>query len=259
MSVTTLGQRINEVYRSGNDTQVVQAEDRQSLAIKYLPIVKGEVSRFKLRLPRHIEAEELHGVAIAGLMRAIERGKGIYDEKFGAYVRQRVRGAILDELRRVDVYSRSVRRKARAFDEVVQNIEQREGRIATGEEIRTELGLSLEAFKNLMEELRPISFISFDDHINDFQDQLPLAERLEDPTEETVVENVERKEMLEMLEQRLHKLPDIQKKILHMYYFGDFRLAEIAEVFELSESRICQLHTQAIRGLRVELKKQMEK
>ncbi|MEX0322942.1 MAG: FliA/WhiG family RNA polymerase sigma factor [Puniceicoccaceae bacterium] len=258
MPTPIVAKKVSEMYRSGNDNHDRQADDIRNIAMKNLPIVKGEVSRFKMRLPKHIEAEELHGVAIAGMMRAIERGTGMDQEKFGAYVRQRVRGAILDELRRVDVYSRSVRKKAREYDRVVQEVEQREGRIATNEEIRAELGLSKDAYNNMMEELRPITFLSFDDPMNDHREQLPISERIEDPNQETVVESVETKEALEILQDRLETLPPIQKKILHMYYFKDFRLAEIAKVFDLSESRICQLHTQAIRGLRIELKRHME-
>lgn len=258
ISVPAVARKVHEMYRCGNDSEVMPADNLRNLAMKYLPIVKGEVSRFKMRLPNHIEAEELHGVAIAGMMKAIERGTGMDKEKFGAYVRQRVRGAILDELRRMDVYSRSVRKKAREYDRVVQEIEQREGRIATGDDIRNEMGLSKPAFNKLLDELRPISFLSFDDPINEHREQLPISERIEDPNEQSTIEKVETKEALEMLRERLEGLPEPQKKILHMYYFGDFRLAEIAKVFDLSESRICQLHTQAIRGLRIELKKHME-
>lgn len=235
------------------------SDELRRLALQFLPVVKSEVARFKMRLPRHVEAEELHGVAIGGLMRALERGTGVEEEKFGAYVRQRVRGAILDELRRLDVLSRTARRKAREYDRVVQEIEQSKGRLATETEVREALGLSESAYANLLDELRPVSFLSFDDPALDDGGNLPISERIEDPNAESVQDRVETNEVLELLEHRLESLPRMQQQILHMYYFKDFCLAEIAKVFELSESRICQLHTQAIRGLRVHLRKQMER
>lgn len=259
MTSEGVARKVQEVYSGGTGRPPVDLERIQRLAMKYLPIVKSEVSRFKLRLPRHIEAEELHGVGIAGLMRALERGTDETSEAFGAYVRQRVRGAILDELRRVDTLSRSVRKKAREYDQVVQEIEQRHGRAATEVEIRLALGLTEEAFSNLLEELRPISFLSFDDPFAEERGQLSMSERLEDPTAQSTIDRVELKELLSLLQERLESLPSIQKKILHMYYFKDFCLAEIAKVFNLSESRICQLHTQAIRGLRVYLRRQMDR
>lgn len=224
------------------------------LARNYLPIVKHEVMRFRVRLPRHVDAEDLQGAAMSGLMRALERWDPVDAETFGGYVRKRVRGAILDELRRMDQFSRGVRRKARLYDDAVREIEQREGRVAREEDVRKHLGYSREAFADLLEELRPISFLSIDE-IREESRGGGLAEELDDPNATAVQDTVESRELVELLRERLEQLPEKEQKILHMYYFLDFRLGEIAEAFGLSESRICQLHTHAIRGLRVYLGK----
>jgi RNA polymerase sigma factor for flagellar operon FliA len=239
-------------------SQCLSSEQIAALARKYLPVVRSEVARIKSRVPRHVEADDLHGVAIAGMMRAFERGTGFEDERFGAYVRQRIRGAILDELRKMDVFSRTVRKKARGYDEALQKIEQREGRIATEEEIRLELGCSPAEFHQLLEDLRPVSFLSLDSTPGGNRENNAMSDTLEDLNAETITGTVEGHEMIDLLQDRLKALPQMQQKILHMYYFKDFCLAEIAEVFELSESRICQLHTHAIRGLRAYLEKAME-
>ncbi|MFO7724826.1 MAG: FliA/WhiG family RNA polymerase sigma factor [Oceanipulchritudo sp.] len=241
---------LKALYSGSRNAQDLSEESLEELALRFLPIVRSEVARFKSRVPRHVEADDLHGVAIGGLMRALERGEDVNGERFGAYVRQRVRGAILDELRKMDVYSRSVRRKAKAYDEALQRVEQREGRVAGEAEIRAELGLTEKQFNDLLEELRPISFLSIDKAGDDEGDRFQMADHLEDVTAESIPEKLEGKEVIDLLNERLKALPQIQQRILHMYYFKDFCLAEIAEVFKLSESRICQLHTHAIRGLR---------
>ena len=250
--------KLKEAYACSQTAPELSAAQLEELALRYLPIVRSEVARFKSRVPRHVDADDLHGVAIAGLMRALERGRGMHEERFGAYVRQRVRGAILDELRKMDVYSRTVRRKARAYDEAVQSVEQREGRMAEEEEVQRELGFSRKEFLELLEELRPISFLSIDKTGPEGRESPAMAEHLEDLNAESIPEKIQGREVIDLLHERLNALPRIQQKILHMYYFKDFCLAEIAEVFNLSESRICQLHTHAIRGLKTYLDRAME-
>jgi RNA polymerase sigma factor for flagellar operon FliA len=232
-----------------------KAQERISEYIaKFLPIVKSEVLRFKMRVPRHVEFDELHGVAICGFMRAFERyNEG--NEFFGAYVRKRVRGAILDELRSLDTMSRSARKKARLYDDAVLKIEQREGRLATEEEIRIELGLELADFNHLLDQLSSVTFFSLND-LDTFSESGSLVERLEDKGVPLPSEAVEMQELFSLIRARLSHLPERQRKILHMYYFKDFRLAEIAKIFDISESRVCQLHAQAIRALKIAFSRQ---
>ena len=101
----------------------------------------------------------------------------------------------------------------------------------------------------LLDQLRPITFFSLDE-VKSASESVSLADQLEDTEAVTAVEAVESKELFGQIRERLGQLPEKQRKILHMYYFKNFRLAEIAEVFNLSESRICQLHVQAIRALK---------
>jgi RNA polymerase sigma factor for flagellar operon FliA len=257
MNEDPVAKKVSSAYARASKASGLAAASVRDFALRYLDIVRSEVLRFKMRVPRHIELEELHGVAICGLMNAYARFREPHEEAhFGAYVRQRVRGAILDELRRLDHMTRSARRKARVYDDAQRSVEQREGRLATEGEIRSELGLSKEAFDAFLEELRPITFFSLDEHRTD-ADGMDLVEKLEDPTEVLVPERMESDELLQSLRDRLDALPDTQRKVLHMYYFKDFRLAEIAEVFAVSESRICQIHTQAIRSLRQLLQREL--
>jgi RNA polymerase sigma factor for flagellar operon FliA len=241
--------RVSDAYSNAMRSSPETRQRMKDYALRYMPIVQSEVLRFKMRVPKHLEFEELHGVAICGLMRAFERYTVEDADRFGGYVRKRVRGAILDELRRLDTLSRGARKKAVVYDQAVVAIEQREGRLATAEEIRNELGLDVGAFNKLLDQLRPITFFSLDD-VDTARESVALAEQLEDPEAVTAVEAVESKELFVQIRERLGQLPEKQRKILHMYYFKNFRLAEIAEVFNISESRVCQLHVQAIRTLK---------
>lgn len=254
MSGEATVKRITEAYSQAKHSGPEVQERMKAYALKFLPIVKNEVLRFKMRVPKHIEFEELHGVAICGLMRAFERYQE-GDERFGIYVRQRVRGAILDELRSLDTMSRTARKKARLYDEAVNKVEQREGRIATEDEIRKELDLDAEEFNNLLDQLRPVTFFSLDD-VDNGPDSTALAERVQDQKSPSAVETLESQELFTLIRERLQLLPEKQQKILHMYYFKDFRLAEIAQVFNISESRACQLHVQGVRFLRAAFSKQ---
>ncbi len=252
--------RVSDTYARAKKSDKATEERMREYALKFLPIVKSEVLRFKMRVPRHIELEELHGVAICGLMKAFDRYLEADEETFGAYVRKRVRGSILDELRRLDYLSRTSRKKARLYDKTIAEIEQREGRLATQEEIRSELQLDQSEFNRFLEDLRPITFFSIDDAPEGADSEgLSLSERLEDTDDVTGSEKLESNELLSLIRSRLKQLPDVQQKILHMYYFKDFRLAEIASVFNLTEGRICQLHTQAIRSLRMTMKRQFHR
>ena len=127
--------------------------------------------------------------------------------------------------------------------------------MATQEEIQAELGLDQREFDKFLEDLRPITFFSIDE-VREDGGSVSLSEKLEDEKDVTASEKMESSELLNLIRDRLKQLPDMQQKILHMYYFKDFRLAEIASVFKLSEGRICQLHTQAIRSLRLTIQRQ---
>jgi len=170
---------------------------------------------------------------------------------FAAYATTRIRGAILDELRRMDWCPRRARAKARKIKEAINEVEQRVGRSASEEEIRAHLGLSSKDFAKWMEEAKPVCFVNIDastDH--DDVEGASLHELIADESDVPVRDRMEKDELMQLVAQRIEELPDIQKKILAMYYFENMRLAEIATVYNLTESRICQIHAQTVLGLR---------
>lgn len=239
----------NFAYQSHDLLHDPTSHQFRELALRYLPIVKHELMRIQIRIPKHIDMDDLHGVAIIGLMHALERFSSSDEVTFGAYVRQRVRGAILDELRRMDLFTRERRKKARHYDQTVIQLEQKKQRAATEEEIRDALNLNKKEFADLLEDLRPISFLSLDAPLSDDHTSGVLADVVDDPVQDNARDTVEFKDLAHLLHEHLECLPKKQQQILYLYYFKGLRLAEIAQVFSITESRVSQLHTQAIRKL----------
>ncbi|MGH7943405.1 MAG: sigma-70 family RNA polymerase sigma factor [Opitutaceae bacterium] len=227
------------------------AIDENSLIERYLPLVRNVVDRLKINLPAHVDADDLHSVGISGLIAAVRRYDPEQGSTFSACAAVRIRGAILDELRRMDWCPRRARARTRKLKAAIDEVEQRVGRAATDDEVRAVLGLSGKEYAKWIEEARPVTFLAIDRHAsNEDGVGASLDELLPDESDLTGRETLEKAELLQLLTQRIAELPDIQNKTLAMYYFENMRLAEIAAVFDLTESRICQIHAQTILSLR---------
>jgi RNA polymerase sigma factor FliA len=223
----------------------------KDLIERFLPLVRNVVDRIKMTLPPHIDADDLYSVGVTGLLAAVRKYDPEQGNTFASYAAMRIRGAVLDELRRMDWCPRRTRARARKLKESINQLEQKIGRTANEDEICEELGLTHKEYAKWLEEVRPVTFIALDQHTEgEESDGASLHELLADESDKTGRDGLEKKELLQLLTQRMTDLPDIPRKILAMYYFENMRLAEIAEVFGLTESRICQIHSQTILGLR---------
>ena len=217
----------------------------------YMPLVRSIVARIKINLPPHIDDQDLHSVGITGLINALKKYDPAQKKSFGSYAAMRIRGAILDELRRMDWMPRNARTNFKKLRKTVDELEQRLGRPAKEEEIRKELGLSAKEYESLMAEVRPVSFLPLDNAAaSDDSESADLYEVIPDDSVVPVTSKMEKDEVTRLVAERINQLPEVPRKVLAMYYFQDMRLAEIAEVFGLTESRICQIHSQAIVSLR---------
>ena len=217
----------------------------------YLPLVKTVVGRLAMTLPSHVSIEDLNSAGLVGLLQAIRNYRPGTNATFETFARFRIRGAVLDELRRMDWVPRSVHDKARKLQEAMSELEQRTGRAPTDREMASEMGLSVDDYRSLLEEVRPASFVHLDSVLNgESSDPTPLHEFISDEDQESAPDDASRRELVELIMDRLQKLPEMQRKVLALYYCEDLRLREIAEVFGLTESRICQIHSQAILSIR---------
>jgi RNA polymerase sigma factor for flagellar operon FliA len=225
--------------------------DGKELIERYLPLVRNVVDRIKLNLPPHVDADDLYSVGITGLIAAVKKFDPEQGNTFAAYATTRIRGAILDELRRMDWCPRRARAKARKLKEAINEVEQRLGRAATEDEVREHLGLSHKEYSKWLEESKPICFVNIDSSAeHEESDGASLHELIADESDVPVREKMEKEELMQIIARRIEEMPEMPKKILAMYYFENMRLAEIAAVFGLTESRICQIHAQTVLNLR---------
>lgn len=228
--------------------------DDNTLLERYLPLIRNVVDRLKLTLPAHVDADDLYSVGVTGLIAAVRRYNPEQQHTFAAYATMRIRGAVLDELRRLDWFPRRARAKARKIKTAITELEQRFGRAPTDDEIRLHLGLTGKEYDHWMVEVRPISFVAIDDTNESGEGgSSSCHEMIPDEQAEPVQNKIENEELGQLVAQKIQELPDIQRRVLAMYYHENMRLAEIAAVFKLTESRICQIHSRAIIGLRAQI------
>jgi RNA polymerase sigma factor for flagellar operon FliA len=220
----------------------------------HLPLVQRVVKRLHASLPPSVELDDLYSVGVIGLVHAAKNYRPGRGTTFNSYATHRIRGAVLDELRRADFLPRRARSKARQLFKTVAALEQELGRAPEDAEIAHALGISLREYYELEELVTPKGSVELDGAMDeDLSDDAGLHEIIADSQEETAFAKLEKKELVETLAQLIQRLPETQKKVLAMYYFEELRLAEIAAVFGVTESRISQIHSQAVAVLRKQL------
>lgn len=232
--------------------QRVDADTESALVEKYLPLVSSAVARLAMTLPEHVDRDDLYGVGLVGLLQALRNFDPTCGASFETYARMRVRGAMLDELRRMDWVPRAVHEKARHIQNTMMRLEQELGQTPTETQMAKALKLSLTEYARLLNEVRPAAFVCLDAvSSSEDGDGGSLHEVIANTLEESPVELASQQELKRLIFNCLKELPDIQRKVVALYYGEDLHLREIAEVFGLTESRICQIHSQAILAIRV--------
>jgi RNA polymerase sigma factor FliA len=224
----------------------------QSLLENHLPRVRSIVDRIRRRLPSTIESDELYSIGVTGLVAAARNYRPAQERSFGSYANTRIQGAILDELRRRDCMSRTNRSKAKRLGTAISKLEQEQGGNVGRDSLCTEMHMTEQELAELQEDVREVRFVSLDEDQGEFEDQ-SLHDIIADESWVSALDVLERKEVLSLMAQRMAKLPEIQKKVLAMYYYENMKLSEIAACFGLTESRICQIHTQTVGVLRTYL------
>jgi RNA polymerase sigma factor for flagellar operon FliA len=223
----------------------------QALLEHHLPLVRSIVGRMKRKLPSNIETEDLYSIGVTGLVAAARNYRPSRESSFASYATTRIRGAIQDELRRMDWMSRSSRSKAKCLGSAISKLEQEQGGSITQDSLCAEMQMTEGELAELLDEVRPVKFVSLDgvDDQSELEGQ-SLHEIIPDDSCIAPLDAMERKEVLSLLAQRMEQLPPVPKKVLAMYYYENMRLSEIAACFGLTESRICQIHTQTVGLLR---------
>jgi len=229
---------------------MTMVEQQRSVA-DYAQLVKRLAYQLAARLPSSVEVDDLVQAGMMGLLDAFN----FYDENQGAqfetYATQRIRGAMLDELRDADWAPRSVRKNARDIERAIHTLQQKLGKPPTEQQIADELALPLNDYQQMLADARGHQLVHYEDFKND--DGESVAFNLAD-TRPTPFQMLQDESMRETLVHAIGELPEREKMVMAMYYQEDLNLKEIGAVLGVSESRVCQLHSQAILRLRGKMK-----
>ncbi len=226
------------------------AETREKLIIEYAPLVKVVAGRLSMYLGYNVEFEDLCSYGIFGLIDAIDKFDNMKDVKFETYASLRIRGSILDQIRKMDWIPRTIRQKQKKIDAVMHDIEINKGRAATDEEIAQALGITDDEFSEWQSQMKITGLVSLDEFVESG------ADVASSPTSQTTThflspeESIDKKELTEKLAEALKGLSEKEQQIVTFYYYEEMTLKEIAQVLEVSESRVSQLHTRALKKMK---------
>jgi RNA polymerase sigma factor for flagellar operon FliA len=232
---------------------------RDQLILDYAPLIRFVAQRIAARLPSNIEIDDLISAGVIGLIDAIEKYDPGRDNKFKTYAEFRIRGAILDELRSQDWVPRSVRDKAKKIERTYASLEQKLGRTVSDVEVSSEMGLEINDYYEMVARVKSVSLLSLDDLTasspqNDTKALIDTIENLGAKNPFAVLKN---KKIKSLLMSTIDNLPEKQRLVLSLYYYEELNLKEIGRILEVTESRVSQLHTQAIEKLRTRLKSEL--
>lgn len=227
--------------------------------MEYAPLIKFIAQKIAVRLPSNIELDDLISSGVIGLMDAIEKYDPTRDNKFKTYAEFRIRGSILDELRAQDWVPRSVRDKAKLLDRTIIELEAELGRSPSDEEVSTRLSITMEEFHDLVNQVRPVSVLSIDDSATFSNvDKKSILNILEGTKFNNPYNQLNIKSVKEIVAKAIEELPERQRLVLSLYYYEDLNLKEIGKILRVTESRVSQLHAQAITRLRAKLTQHFE-
>ncbi len=226
-------------------------ELREKLIIEYAPLVKLVAGRLSMYLSYNVEYDDLVSYGIFGLIDAIDKFDLEKEVKFETYASLRIRGTILDQIRKMDWIPRTVRQKQKKIDEAIKQIEMRTGKTALDEEIAAELGLSDDELLNWQSQLKVTNIISLNEYVD--QGLEPVMDAKKNSHFVQPEEKVQEEELRLKLAESLDVLTEKERKVILLYYYEDLTLKEISNILEVSESRISQLHTKALLKMRKKL------
>lgn len=223
------------------------AELREQLIIEYSPLVKIVAGRLGMYLGGNMEYEDLVSYGIFGLIDAIDKFNMEKEVKFETYASLRIRGSILDQIRKMDWIPRTVRQRQRQIDEAIRNIENRNGRSATDEEIAEELGIENDEYVSWQNQMKVTSLVSLNEFVE--QGTEPVMDASHNSHFMQPDRSYEKEELKEALANGLKTLTEKERQVILFYYYEELTLKEISLILEVSESRVSQLHTKGLQKL----------
>lgn len=233
-------------------------ETREKLILEYAPLVKVVAGRLSMYLGYNVEYDDLVSYGIFGLIDAIDKFDYMKEVKFETYASLRIRGSILDQIRKMDWIPRTIRQKQKQIETAIKEIEQTTGHGASDEEIAEKLGITDDEYTDWQSQMKITGLVSLNEYMEQGSDVTQdysgnhTTARFDSPEE-----SVEKAELAKVLGEALELLTDKEQKVITLYYFEELTLKEISSILEVSESRVSQLHTRALQKMRTKMGKYM--
>ncbi|MCI9427137.1 MAG: FliA/WhiG family RNA polymerase sigma factor [Eubacterium sp.] len=229
---------------------------REQIILEYVSLVKVVAGRLSMYLGYNVEYDDLVGYGIFGLIDAIDKYDAKKDVKFETYASLRIRGSILDHIRKMDWIPRTVRQRQKKLDEAVKRIEMRTGKNASDEELALEMGISEEELLVWQSQLKITNIVSLNEYVE--QGSEPVMDAKNNSHFIQPEEKIEENELKKVLKETLRFLTEKERKVIELYYYEELTLKEISKVLSVSESRISQLHTKALLKMRKKMGNYMD-
>ncbi|MDP3919997.1 MAG: FliA/WhiG family RNA polymerase sigma factor [Candidatus Omnitrophota bacterium] len=245
----------NEVKMWKKYKRVKSPALREEIVKKYLYLVKYVAGRVAIGLPPNVEFNDLVSYGILGLFDAINKYDVSQGNKFETYAVSRIRGSIMDELRKLDWAPRLLRKKAREIEKKCKELEEKYGRVATDDELAGGLKITIAELNSIYSDLNATSFLSLDEVWQNDDGNKPISrlQTIEDSLITNQFNYVHQNEVKELLAESIDELPEKEKLVIVLYYYENLTLREIGEILDVSESRVCQIHTKVVTRLRAHL------
>ena len=231
-------------------TLVDSMDNKEQIVLKYTPLVKYIASRVIIGKSRYVEYEDLISYGMLGLMDAINKFDESRGMQFSTYASIRIKGSMIDEIRKISPISKGAIEKLNKYNEAVEILQTKLLRDPSTEELAKEMSITSSDVFDIESSINYISVVSLDDILFSEDDEVKLKETIEDKKSPSPASSLENKEELEYLSLAIEKLNEKDKLVLSLYYYEGLTLKEIGKVLEVSESRVCQLHSRAIVHLR---------
>lgn len=232
-------------------------EMREKIILEYAPLVKVVAGRLSMYLGYNVEYEDLVSYGIFGLIDAIDKFDYLKEVKFETYASLRIRGAILDQIRKMDWIPRTIRQKQKKIENVIKEIEQTTGHSASDEDIAKALGISDDEYLDWQSQMKITGLVSLNEYMEQGSDVSQDYSKHTTAHFDSPEESVEKAELTRMLGEALELLTDKEQKVITLYYYEELTLKEISNILEVSESRISQLHTRALQKMKTKMGKYM--
>lgn len=231
-------------------------EIREQIIIEYAPLVKIVAGRLSMYLGHSVEYDDLVGYGVFGLIDAIDKFDCKKMVKFETYASLRIRGAVLDQLRKMDWIPRTVRQKQKKIELAIREVELRTGKEASDDDIAKEIGIEIDELEDWRNKTKVTNIISLDEFLE--QGSETSFENKCKSNFQSPEKKVESDEVKKILGEVLETLTDKERKVVLLYYYEELTLKEISKILEVSESRVSQLHTKAIQKMKIKLGRYFE-